>query len=372
MPAAHGRENSSVIARLLAQPQHFEFFQAVCLAVRWFGEHGVPPAQALSRNLRFQNSLSLGFPASEIEALAFVKGVADGEKPVGLDQAQIRITPAFMGFLGAHGALPAHVTERIAAWQSGEQDEAPRAFLDMLSNRMLALFYEAWRKYRVEHLVAEETDRFLPLLLSLAGIAQPGEPGHVRDEAIAFYAGLLQQRPISSVVLGRVLSGYLGVAVQVHEAVDHWAVMTPHEQTSLGGPNAQLGNTALAGERTWRPDLRVRLAIGPLSREQYEGFLPGRASSVALRKMLGLFAEPTIVYEAALVLRAKEVRPAALTSSLAAGTRLGQDSFVLDGPITADRTDMRYDIRPMDPLPPLVARGFTSAAPASPLPRTAR
>jgi type VI secretion system protein ImpH len=362
MPAAHGRENSSVIARLLAEPQHFEFFQAVCLALRWFGEHGVPPAQALARNLRFQNSLSLGFPASQIEALAFVKGEPEGTRPAGLDQAQIRITPAFMGFLGAHGALPAHVTERIAAWQSGEQDEAPRAFLDMLSNRMLALFYGAWRKYRVEHLVAEEPDRFLPMLLSLAGIAQPGEPGHVREEAIAFYAGLLQQRPISSVVLGRILSGYLGVPVQVHEAVDYWAVMTQHEQTSLGGPNAQLGNTALAGERSWRPDLRARLAIGPLSRDQYERFLPGRAASVALRKMLGLFAEPTVVYEAALVLRAEEVRPAVLTGSLGQGARLGQDSFVLDGPITSDRTDMRYDIRPMEPLPPLPAAKVTSAA----------
>jgi type VI secretion system protein ImpH len=362
MPAAHGRENSSVIARLLAEPQHFEFFQAVCLALRWFGEHGVPPAQALSRNLRFQNTLSLGFPASQIEALAFVKGEPEGTRPAGLDQAQIRITPTFMGFLGAHGALPAHVTERIAAWQSGEQDEAPRAFLDMLSNRMLALFYGAWRKYRVEHLVAEEPDRFLPMLLSLAGIAQPGEPGHVRDEAIAFYAGLLQQRPISSVVLGRILSGYLGVPVQVHEAVDYWAVMTQHEQTSLGGPNAQLGNTALAGERSWRPDLRARLAIGPLSRDQYERFLPGRAASVALRKMLGRFAEPTVVYEAALILLAQEVRPAMLTGSLGQGARLGQDSFVLDGPIASDRTDMRYDIRPMDPLPPLPASEVTSAA----------
>jgi type VI secretion system protein ImpH len=138
--------------------------------------------------------------------------------------------------------------------------------------------------------------------------------------------------------------------------------MTQHEQTSLGGPNAQLGNTALVGERSWRPDLRARLSIGPLSRDEYERFLPGRAASLALRKMLGLFAEPTVLYEAALILRAGEVRPAVLANSLAKGARLGQDSFVLDGPTTSDRTDMRYDIRPMDPLPPLPAREVTSTA----------
>jgi type VI secretion system protein ImpH len=356
MPAANGRENSSLIARLLAEPEHFEFFQAVRLAVLWFGEHGVPPAQALVRNLRFQNSMSLGFPASQIEALAFVKGEAEGDKPAGLDQAQIRVTPTFMGFLGAHGALPAHFTERIAAWQSVEHDEAPRAFLDMLSNRMLALFYEAWRKYRVEHLAGDGADGFLPLLLSLAGFAEgavPAGPEGVRDEAMGFYAGLLQQRPVSSLVLGRILSGYLGVPVQVREAVDYWAVMTPNEQTSLAGPNAHLGKTALAGERSWRPDLRARLEIGPLSRAQYERFLPGREASLALRKLLGLFAEQTLVYEAVLVLRGEEVRPAVLANSPQQGARLGQDSFVLERTISFDRTDMRYDIRPMEPLRPL-------------------
>lgn len=360
MPAAHGRENRSVIARLLAEPQHFEFFQAVRLAVWWFAEHGVPPEQALARNLRFQNSLSLGFPASQIEKLAFVKGGADGDKAAGLDQAQIRITPTFMGFLGAHGALPAHFTERILAWQASEHDEAPRAFLDMLSNRMLALFYEAWRKYRVEHAVGGATDHFMPLLLSLAGLAHGGGPDQVPAEAIAFYAGLLQQRPVSSVVLGRILSGYLGVPVQVHEAVDHWAVMTPLEQTSLGGPNAQLGKTALVGERSWRPDLKARLAIGPLARAQYESFLPGRSSCIALRRMLGMFAEPTVTYEAALILRAQEARPAVLANEK--GARLGQDAFLLGAPGELDRTDMRYDIRPMEPLSPLAPRDVTSAA----------
>jgi type VI secretion system protein ImpH len=360
MPAAHGRENRSVIARLLAEPHQFGFFQAVRLAVLWFGEHGVPASQALARNLCFQNSLSLGFPASEIEALAFVKGEADGGRPAGLDQAQIRITPAFMGFLGANGALPAHFTERIQAWQAGAHDEAPRAFLDMLSNRMLALFYEAWRKHRVEHFVRDGGDGFLPLLVALAGYSGQGAQGdadELRAAAIGFHAGLLQQRPVSSLVLGRILSGYLGVPVKVHEAIEHWAVMTPLEQTSLGGPNAQLGETALVGARTWRPDLKAGLAIGPLSRAEYEHFLPGRPGAVALRTMLGLFAEQTVVYEAALILRAQEVRPAVLANERTLGARLGQDSFLLDGPVVQDRTDMRYDIRPMAPLAPLSSAG---------------
>jgi type VI secretion system protein ImpH len=341
MPATHGREDQSVIRQLLEDPQRFEFFQAVRLALQWFGEQGVAPDQALARHLRFQNSLSLGFPASQIEALA-LEGEATG-------QQRVRITPTFMGMLGAHGALPAHYTERINAWQSSEHDEAPRAFLDMLSNRMLALFYEAWRKYRVEHAVTDGADAFRPLLLALSSFRPDGDGGVSRD-AVAYYAGLLQHRPLSSIVLARILADYLGVAVKVEEMVDYWEPMAPAEQTSLGRWNADLGDNAMAGARGWRPDLRARLRIGPLDRAAYERFLPGRAGETALRKMLAMFAAPALVYEVELVLRASEVQPAGLASSATA--RLGLDCFMLQGPVKQDRADMRYDIRPMAPLQP--------------------
>jgi type VI secretion system protein ImpH len=343
MPAPYGREDQSVIEQLLDDPQRFEFFQAVRLAVLWFGEQGVAPERALARHIRFRNSLSLGFPASQVEALELDTG-ADGP-------GQMRITPTFMGMLGAHGALPAHYTERIQAWQSAEKDEAPRAFLDMLSNRMLALFYAAWRKHRVEHAMADGRDAFRPLLLALAGFAEGSElqdDAGVCDEAVAYYAGLLQQRPLSSVVLGRILSDYLGVALTVEEMVDYWDPMTPAEQTSLGRSNALLGDDAIVGACGWRPDLRVRLRIGPLDRAAYDRFLPGRAGEAALRKMLGLFAVQTLVYEVSLVLRASEVRPLGLASK--ANTRLGLDCFLVQGPASRDRADMRYEIRPLAPL----------------------
>jgi type VI secretion system protein ImpH len=344
MPAAHGRKNQSVIGQLLDEPQRYEFFQAVRLAVQWFAEQGISAEQALARHIRFKNSLSMGFPASQIEKLEFSRH--DGVR-------QLTITPTFMGMLGAHGALPAHFTERIVAWQASQQDEAPRAFLDMLSNRMLALFYEAWRKYRVEHAISDGTDRFKPLLLALAGFAEgsmlPGADG-VRTEAIALYAGLLQQRPVSSIVLARILASYLGVGIVVEEMVDYWDVMARAEQSALGGANAALGASAVAGERCWRPDLHVRLTLGPLDRAAYERFLPGRPAAVALRKLLSLFGEPALVYEIALVLKAQEVQPARLSGALEAGARLGLDSFVVDGPATHARTDMRYAVRPLAPL----------------------
>jgi type VI secretion system protein ImpH len=328
MPAAHGRTDQGVIARLLAEPHRFGFFQAVRLALQWLAEQGVPPDRALVAHLQFRNSLSLAFPPSEIEALGF-----------DADARKFTITPAFMGMLGTHGALPAHVTEQIAAWQHAEHDEAPRALLDMLSTRMLALFYQAWCKYRIEHLADEDEDGYRPLLLALAGHAS----GAVPADAVALHAGLLQQKPVSSLVLGQILSGYLGVPVAVKEMVDFWDDMAPGEQTALGLANAALGDNAVAGERCWRPDLRVRLVIGPLGREQYERFLPGRAGARALADMLALIAEPMLAYEIVLVLRADE----AATAILSGRGRLGLDGFLSDRDRMRDRTDLRYVLHPL-------------------------
>jgi type VI secretion system protein ImpH len=272
-----------------------------------------------------------------------------------------------MSMLGAHGALPSHYTERIQAWQAHETDpelaEAPQAFLDMFSTRMLALFYGAWRKYRIEHAVLGPRDAYLPLLLALAALPQADiDPVHaeVAPEALARYAGVLRQRPASAAVLGRVLADHFGVGVAVLEAVGHWDALGAAEQTRLGtgagSGQGVLGQSTVLGERSWRPDLRVRLRIGPLDRRQFERFLPGGALARALRTLLGLFAAPALSYEIVLVLRRDAVRPLQLD---AAPRRLGLDSVLATGPVPGDRADMRYEIRPLAPLaplPPLPAR----------------
>jgi type VI secretion system protein ImpH len=342
---------AGLIARLLAEPQRFEFFQAVRLLLLWLGEQGVPPRRALERHLRFRNSLALAFPAGQLEAIA-PEAAADGVAP------QFHLTPTFMGLLGAHGVLPSHFTERIAAWESSQPDaelaEAPRAFLDIFTTRMLALFYGAWRKYRVEHAVSgpDAGDAFLPLLLALAGFA-PGVPHEgVRDATLARYAGVLRRRPASGVVLARVLSHHFGVRVALQEGIGHWDALAPGEQSVLGGRGTQcgavLGQAAVLGERCWRPDLRVRVRIGPLSRAQFERFLPHAAGARALRTLLGLFAAPTLSYEVVLVLARAELRPVRLAGG---PQRLGRDSFLITAPALRDRADMVYDMRPMPPLP---------------------
>ncbi|MET0983558.1 MAG: type VI secretion system baseplate subunit TssG [Telluria sp.] len=362
MRPTHRRDTARLIDRLLAAPQEFEFVQAVRILLGSLAEQGVAPGEALRTHLRFENSLRLGFPAAEIEALARMPPSAGDSGLAGFT-----ITPSFMGLLGGHGALPLHVTERIAAWQLERGDHAPRAFLDLLSGRMLALFYRAWHKHRIEQVECGQADAFLPRLAALARAprACPDGGAPLPEALFAHFAGMLQQRPLSAAVLERLLASYFGETVRLEEAVGHWDVLATGEQPALG-VNAQLGENTLLGERSWRPDLRARLRIGPLGRDAFARFLPGGSAAAALRAILQVVAEPTVGFEVQLILRGRDVSPSRLAGAQAAAARLGRDSFLLAaeaGAGGADRTDMRYLVLPMAPLParPAKKRGAHAA-----------
>jgi type VI secretion system protein ImpH len=358
MHTAKRRFEPAVIERLFAEPFRFQFFQAVRMVELWLRRHGVAQDGAVANFMRFQNPLSLRFPASQLDSLRpepreiLPTAPALAEALHARQLRYLRMTPNFMGFLGSAGALPAHYTEAIAAHQLYEKDEGPRAFLDVFSTRSLSLFYEAWRKYRLElKYQVDGQDRFLPLLLALGGLGNQAltrrlgaggadARGAVRDESLAYFATALRHRPASASAMARVLGEYFRVAVTATQFVGCWCEVPPQQQTMLGGVQAQLGATAMVGARVWQRDLRMRLTVGPLGRADFEAFLPGGSAALALEKLLSMFTGVTLEYEICLVLRAADVSGAAL----GAGARLGWDSFMQDAAAGEDRADVRYFI----------------------------
>lgn len=111
MPTTQRRAGAGVIAQLLADPQCFEFFQAVRLI-----EQADPPLR-----LRYRNRLSLAFPPNQIENIS---GDGDGI---------IRITPAVMSMLGRYGALPLQYSDRINWYQHTSSDDTSRNVQSLLS-----------------------------------------------------------------------------------------------------------------------------------------------------------------------------------------------------------------------------------------------
>ena len=389
MPPQKRRQPVAVIARLLAEPHRFTFFQAVRLLDRWFGkderERGTGTS-ALSSRLHFRNTLSLSFPASEIAELKVIDAavpavdVAAPQLAQRLDKVvdatadviaiaaaaaaaaapsavaassieRIEITPAFMGLLGSGGALPIFYTELLAEREIYHRDTAARAFLDIFQHRAVALFYEAWRKHRLP--VQYESDRrnnFMPLVLAVAGIGQSslrerlhGDEGGVADDTLAYFSGLLQQRPVSVRVVQQMVSEYFRVPVAIEQFIGRWFTLPSDSATSLGMANAVLDASAVVGERVWQRDLRMRLTIGPMVRDKFHRFLPGGSAALALRELLTMLTGVTLEYEVRLSLRADEVQGTKLDAG-GVGAHLGWDSFLVTRRELNDRTDAGYDI----------------------------
>lgn len=346
MPAPQRRPVPGVIARLAAAPYRFQFMQALRVVLIWLRRDGMPPERALRHIVRFRNSLSLTFPASEIESLS-IDLPADTPKPGTV--TGIQLTPAFMGLLGANGTLPLHYTEWIAAHEYAERDESIRACLDLFSDRTVGLFFKAWTKYRPEHAIdIEGEDPYRPLLLSLG--ARPAAQPHARTDdldphadAMVFYIGLLRQRPMSAAALSCILPDYFGVPIAIEQFVGGWDDIADNRQCRMGGANATLGHSGALGVRAWRHDLGVTLHIGPLDKADFERFLPGTAGARALETILAVVGISGLRYMAHVMLRPEDVASLDLVGGARPGKRIGFDARLGVSDKTAD---VRYLLQP--------------------------
>lgn len=317
MPAPQRRVDASVIDQLLAEPQRFEFFQAVRL---------IEQAQPALR-LRYRNRLSLSFPPNQIENIS------------GDSEDIIRMTPAFMGMLGSHGVLPLHYSDRINRHEKTSSDGGPRAFLDMLSHRALGMFYKAWAKHRPECMTSPGGgDEFLTMLTALSGADASGQ---VLDrETLAFYAMQIRSRAVSAPLMAGMYSDYFDVPFTIDQLIGEWRELPLEDQAALGVANVDLDAGVMLGARLYGCDSRVRLRIGPLHKERYESFLPGRSAASHLAALLALQCGVSMTYEVHLIQYAADVRGVHLDAG--GDVRLGVNACLVGETPAEDRGELMY------------------------------
>jgi len=318
MLAPQRRTDAGVIGDLLAAPHRYEFFQAVRL---------LEQAGAAER-VRYRNRLSLAFPPNQLENIS-----QDADE-------HIHITPAFIGLLGSQGVLPLHYSEALSRYEKTSNDGGPRAVLDLLSHRATELFYQAWAMHQpVSMTAADQEDGFMAILLALAGA---DSCAGVRRETLARYATQIRSRNVGAAALAGMYSEYFNTGFVVEQLVGHWQELQPDHQAQLGVANVDLGSGVLLGERIYGCDARVRLHIGPLAPDAYEGFLPGGSAAVQLAAMLKLHCGAGMTWEVRLIRRAGDLRGPRLDGA----SRLGVDTFLVDdqgtGAPQPDREELMY------------------------------
>jgi len=325
---------SVVGAKLRVEPYRFEFFQAVRLLEKLF-----PGRTSVGRSVHPENEVvhfgahaSLAFPASQIQGM---------EWPA---HGPLRMTVNFMGLTGPLGVLPlpysALVRERLRA-----SDSTLRDFLDIFNHRIISLFYQAWRKYRFDVAYERgERHRFSRQLLSLVGLGTPGlqDRQAIPDEAVVYYAGLLTQRPRPAQALRQILEDFYEVPVAIEQFAGGWYHLDPDSQCSLdqsAGEGGQLGLGAVVGDEVWSQQSRVRITLGPLNLDDYQGFLPGGRSWASLRAWTRFFSNGEFDFEVKLILERQDVPACELGNDGASGPRLGWVSWVKSAPFGRDPGD---------------------------------
>ncbi len=322
---------SALAQSLREDPNSFGFFQAVRVLERLFpdrapvGEYADPRREVA----RFSASNSLAFPASEIQTLDLD---ADAPTPMVVN---------FMGLTGPLGVLPKNYTLLVAE-RARERDTALRAFLDLFNHRAISLFYRAWERSRFT--VAHERDRLDPLtrhIRDLVGIGSAGLQGRLGlpDETLLYYSGLLSLRGRPATALQSMLTDYFDVPVAVEQFVGGWYALDASTQCALGdeeSPSAQLGVGAVAGDEIWDQQARVRIRLGPLTRGEYDEFLPGGSAYGPLRALTRFCGGDQLDVEIQLVLAREDVPGCVLGADESAASPLGWCTWLRTAPLERD------------------------------------
>ena len=299
-------EAKRLLDRLFAEPWSFEFFQAMQLLERLqadrarIGGFGDPRQEAA----RLTTAPSVAFPASEIQSLERRDGPP-------------RMAVNFLGLTGPQGMLPLAYSLYVAERVRGG-DHALKDFLGIFDHRMLSLFYRAWEKTHVIVSHGDESrDWLTKSLLDLVGLGSPSLRDRlpVTDDALLFYTGLLSIPTRPAIGLEQMLTDFFGVPVSIEQFVGAWYPLERETQAELGdemSASSQLGLGAVAGDEIWDQQSRARVRVGPLSRRQYDEFLPGGSAYEPLRALARLYTNDLIDFEIQLVLDRNDVPPCRL------------------------------------------------------------
>lgn len=351
-----------LLKQLLAEPQRFEFFQAVRLLAAEMARSslaaGLPASPALGSGergvgrlppVRFHTTATLGFPQGAITAIR--RSETDPHVDVDI---------ACFGLVGPSGALPRHYTSLVVERYRKFRDSTFKDFLDIFVQRMASLLCRAWSKYRPavqfertallgkgadwDEGAASPRDPFTAAAAGLVGLGGRGLSGRLTttDDAVYSYAAHHARQPRSAESLQRMLEDLYRVPVTVQQFRGRWLGLEPPDQTMLPdrsrpeGLNARLGIDAIAGTRVWDVESTFEVRLGPLDLEGFRSRLPGTPRLAALGELLRLYAGPQYEIHVRLVLAADEVPPCRLggeeEGATLSGSRLGWTTWLSGGP----------------------------------------
>ena len=285
---------------IAAQPWDWNYFQALRLIECRFPASprlGTAPRPA-DEPVRLGQEPSLSFAPASLAGLASSR---DGRPP--------RLSVCFLGLFGPNGPLPLHLTEYARNRLLHAGDASFARFADLIHHRFLSLFYRAWAQAQpCVSLDRPQQDRFAVYLGSLCGLGLESLRGRdaMPDHAKLHHAGLLARQVRNAEGLAALLTGCLGLPVEVEQFVGHWMALRERDHSRLGRSGV-LGVGATLGGQVWDRQHKFRLLVGPLSLADYESLLPDGSGIEALLAAVRHYAGLEYDWDMRLILQAQEV-----------------------------------------------------------------
>lgn len=298
-------------ARLVRSPQQYHLFHALRIIEAWFRDR---PRLGTSRRaaqdaVRLGQEAELSFPTSTIAAVATDK------------TGRLRLTNRAFGLFGPSGPLPLHLTEYARDRVRNHRDNTLVAFADMLTHRLMGLFYRSWAAGQpAPSFDRPEHDPFERKVAALSGFDGRGLRGRDRmpDMAKRHFAGHLASGTKTAEGLVSILSAFFAAPVHLQQFVGTWLELEPDDRWQLGVP-ARLGRSTSIGSRVWSRSSKFRIMVGPVGLADYKRLLPGMGSLERLEAIVRNHVGDSLDWDVNLILRAAEVPRAMLGGETALG-----------------------------------------------------
>ena len=267
MGAASGLPDAAVVEALLAEPQQFDFCQAMEL-LEALDPAGKGFGQGLEKQVRLLPDEDLVFPASDIRACHKQGGV-------------ITVLLGFMGLYGIDAPMPHYLLDRATA----DDDDAGRLrdFLNIINPRFYALLYRAMQ---VERPAAGQLPagfrgcaRRWPACCPL----RSRTPADARQN-VSHGTTFPCNGCAAPVVCRPVCAMPWPIPVNVADKLPAWEPLG--HGIELGCAGNGLGDDTILGGRIYTANGPVQVQLGPVSPEEAQNLLPGQPEGDGTLRML--------------------------------------------------------------------------------------
>ncbi|HCR49320.1 MAG TPA: type VI secretion system baseplate subunit TssG [Bacteroidetes bacterium] len=291
--ATKKKPSHRVMERMLQEPHQFDFFQAVMLLERQYGDQKRNDVYTdnEAHPVFIQPHTGLVFPPSDVKNIEITQRHG---------HSMPEVTVTFMGLYGIASPLPVYFYDEIATDQA--YTLPLKTFLDFFNHRLYQHFFRAWKKYQPSlQAQNEHVDRHAERFFALAGIGLPDQrSGHFFSPMrLAAFAGRLSSPTRNVEGLRALLEAFFDdTKVKIQENIPRWVELSERPIMSRKSRNGMLlGNNITLGRKLFDISGKFRIHMQIRSLEQYLGLLPGGRYEAMIRYLVGLYAPDGLSYD---------------------------------------------------------------------------